>query len=174
LSIEGEYPERPREGPKLFTEYESSALFALAVQLGVGTVGVAWLGIVFILIPVFMALGPMWSTPLSLVMGGLVVMAFLIPVSLAQSYFGWRLHQRTTTVDACIKLDLISLLLCVVGIILIVAAAPILILLGIQMFAGVLVTDILAVWLLRSESARREFRTEAHPSHAGYPEYSDV
>lgn len=174
MSIEGGYPEQPRTGPKLFAEYEGSALFALVAQLGVGIIGLSWLAVVFILIPAFMTLGLIWAASLSLIMGSLAVMVFLIPVSLVQSHFGWRLHQQTTTVEACVKIDQISLLMSVLGIVLMVAAAPILILLALQMFGGIMVIDILAVWLLRSESARREFRSEGQSSAAGHPEYSDV
>lgn len=169
LSIEGGYSTTTREGPKLFNEYESNALFALIAQLGVGIIGLSNVMLVVIMISflqVFMTF--YWVINMVFALVYFATAALLFPVSIFQSYYGWRLHQQTITIETCVKLDVFSLVMSVASFVCLGLTAPIAIILGGQVLIAIAVVDVIAIALLRSDSAKREFRSSSQPLDTRY------
>ena len=172
MSIEGGYAAKRDHGVKPFTEYESNALMALVAQFGVGIVSISNLFSAVFIIPflsVFTIVYP--DANVSLILLNVVVIALISLLGIFQSYYGWRLHQQVATTETCIRINTLSIVLSVIGLVTLgfnAVTFPIALLFGGYLLIAVIVVDVIAIALLRSDSSKREFRSSSRSDMVDY------
>ncbi|TFF94713.1 hypothetical protein EU546_04545 [Candidatus Thorarchaeota archaeon] len=173
MSIEGGYSTRTHDGPKLFTEYETNALLGLVAQLGVGILGLSNLiPVVFILSFLQIFITYLWSPEMVFLVVYFAAMVVLLPVNILQSYCGWQLHKQQATIERCVNMNILSLMMCIGGLVFIGLVTPLAILIGGQVLLVVAAIDVIAIALLRSDSGRREFRSSSQLESEEHSEYA--
>ncbi|MGQ4912639.1 MAG: hypothetical protein ACP6KW_10760 [Candidatus Thorarchaeota archaeon] len=147
-----------QQRPKLFTEYSTGALVALACQLGMGIVALSILPF----LPMLLALlGTTLPTDILLLVVGYVIVGV---IGFYQSYLGWRLHKGSLLPSRCIVADIASVIFSILTISLGLIISPLFVYLGLQGILAILGIDIIAVAMLRSDQIGQEFALEPDPT----------
>ncbi|RLI57157.1 MAG: hypothetical protein DRP09_03925 [Candidatus Thorarchaeota archaeon] len=147
-----------QQRPKLFTEYSTGALVALACQLGMGIVALSILPF----LPMLLALlGTTLPTDILLLVVGYVIVGV---IGFYQSYLGWKLHKGDLLPSRCVIADIASVIFAILTISLGLIISPLFVYLGLQGIIALLGMDIVAIAMLSLDQIRQEFAPEPDPS----------
>ena len=139
-----------KRGPKLFTEYSTNTLAALVCQIGNAFLALSLSALLVFVVLVAMAIMPAFAPFIAI----LSIVASL--QGMYQGYVGYRMHKGDVPVRKAIQADQITIFLCVVAIIASFLIDLWVFLVGAQLLIGMIVVDIIAIYLLRSEEVTRE------------------